>query len=110
MPKGLKERIPVLRMVFEHLRSVNKAKTQKAFAKKVGYAETPLSRMLAGSKPIPFALLRKLYSIYDININFIVSDGKGEMLNSTTRAREKEIVLLNRQIEDKNKIIRLLEG
>lgn len=111
------ERITALQKVFEQLKKDGKIFTQSDLAKQTGFAEVPMSQMLRGKKPIPIRLLESLHDNFNINVNYLVSKGKGPIylddesdLEAKVSVLEKEMEAIKKQLEDKNKIITLMES
>jgi len=111
------ERMTALQKVFEQLIKDGKVENQADLANQTGFAAVPMSQMLRGIKPLPYRLLETLHNDFNINVNFLVSGGKGEIyldegpdILARVDALEKEIDILKKQLEDKNKIITLMES
>lgn len=116
-----KQKSTTLEQVYSYLRENGKVRTQREFCNVLQYPETPMSRILKGTNPIPLRLLKSLYQKYRVNINFIIS-GDGEMLlkdetdDPTSGLKlkidglEREIEILRKSLTDKDKIISMLES
>lgn len=107
-----------LKNVYLSLRNDKLVTSQADFGRKTKYNAVHISEMLRGKKPIPYRFLKIIYKKYGININYIVSDGKdGPMylknadysLKNATDQLQKENDMLKEVIQDKDKIIHLLE-
>lgn len=119
---------PALRTVIDQLIRDELVATQKKLAKQLKVGEGALSMMLHGKRAISFTLLAGLFEKFNVNINFIMSCGKGDIFISELeglileegdspyqflaqhKVMANEVVQLKKQLEDKDKIIRLLEA
>lgn len=66
---------------------------QKEFASRLNISASRLSNYLSGSRDIPFEVLTQLSSIFNVNLNWLIT-GEGEMFN---RANLQQVM---RQLED----------
>ena len=116
-----------LKKVYEKLYEEKKVASQNDFADQIKYHPTPVSMMLTGKKPMPYKFLVGLYKTYHVNINFLISNGIGNMFlnqtemmskkdyEATNALKDKNAILekenedLKQRIIDKDKIIHLLE-
>ncbi len=117
-----------LKMVTEQLIKDELVVNQKKIAKLLKVGEGALSLMVNGKRTISFKLLAGLFDKYNVNINFIMSGGKGDIYISELeglileegespyqflaqhKVMTNEIAQLKKQLHDKEKIITLLEG
>lgn len=106
-----------LQKVYEQLKKDKKVESQADLAEKTGFAPVPMSQMLRGIKPIPLRLLETMHDDFNINVNFLLSKGEGTIYKgeepdmiAKVVGLEKEIEILKKQLEDKNKIISLMES
>ena len=106
-----------LQKVYDQLKKDGKIESQIDLAEKTGFAAVPMSQMLRGIKPIPLRLLESLHDQFDVNANFLLSSGKGDIyradesdLSVKLLQLEKENEILKRQLDDKEKIISLMES
>lgn len=106
-----------LQQVFDQLKKDGRVTNQADLADKTGFAPVPMSQMLTGKKPVPIRLLESLYEDFGIDTNFLISNGKGEIYRSgksdmdeRVAALEKDNSILKKQLEDKEKIISLMES
>ena len=116
-----------LKKIYDKLYGDKKVKSQSDFAAQLKYHATPVSMMLTGKKPMPYKFLVALYKIYNVNVNYLISKGSGNMFldgaekmsrkdyEAAEAIKERNIRLekenedLKQRIADKDKIIRLLE-
>lgn len=116
-----------LEKIYEQLRKDGKVINQTEFAQRTKMHTTPMSQMLNGKKPLPYKFLVRLYHAFNININFIISNGEGNIYRNDLdniiledgetpydfmnkyKTTQKDLQVLEAQIRDKDKIINLLE-
>ncbi len=116
-----------LKQVVAQLKKDGLVKTQAEIAGQVQQKSSYFSSVVNAKKPISVTLLKHLYHKFNININFIISGGKGEIYCSKLeefmleegetpyqviadyKSMKQEIISLKQQLNDKEKIIRLLE-
>lgn len=98
------------------------------FAAQTAFDNYSMSRMLSGDKPIPYRLLKSLHENFQVNANFIVSDGQGEIylpspadedqpmtkelqesygLRIRAEVLERDLQDCRKQLRDKDRIIEL---
>ncbi len=95
-----KEELTPLKKIYERLNEDGKVTTQVDMATKVGYDKSPFSRMIKGVKPIPYTLLEALYNQFDVNANYIVSKGKGNMFLTDTEKVTRKDLELSKELKD----------
>ena len=117
----------VIKKIYDRLAAENKVKNQTEFAGQLGYEKSPFSRIINTGRPMTMRLLENLYSKFDVNINFIVSKGRGNMflsdvdkitrqdlevvteLKEQNQRQQQEIERLKNAIADKDLIIELFK-
>lgn len=116
---------PILKTVYDELIKSHVVRTQNEFSTLIEFNQVATSQMLHGLKPINIRLLEKLYFKLNINTNYLISGGQGNIYRDPEcMAQPGEIVSLksslkncleekdkiNKTLADKEKIIFLYEA
>jgi hypothetical protein len=119
----------VLKEVYQRLRDDRMVESQADFGRKTKFTPTAVTQMIKGEKPLPFRMVKNLYKVFELNTNFIVSEGKdsafylkdiqsaGGLAWKETESELKKVIEnlsrenqdLKQRLADKEKIIQLLE-
>jgi transcriptional regulator with XRE-family HTH domain len=96
-----------LKTIFNQLKKQGKIISQKDLAEKTGYFESQLSQMLDGSKAMPVRFIRQLMEKFNINVNYILLEGPGEvpMFIDAEASQIKKLEQENEQLEEKIKYL-----
>jgi transcriptional regulator with XRE-family HTH domain len=116
-----------LKQVVDQLKKDGKARTQEEIAEKVQQDPGYFSLVVHAKKPISYHLLVHLYNRFNININFLISGGYGNIYRSElegllleegedpslyvtkVKGLQEEVITLKERIQDKDTIIEFLK-
>lgn len=111
-----------LRLIFEKVKQLGQVSTLKEFARELGTYSHTLNEMFKGQRPVTLKVLTNLHDKFNINVNFLLSAGGGEMFRrqfeklDSSISGEIELAVLKNEVEhlrkemgSKDKIIALLE-